>query len=136
MGLSIEDQREKIRGTKEKTKPQKKMRTESSKQYTLSNMLVRGIYFLYKKGKIVYVGQSRDNVIKRIYSHHDRREKDFDKFSFIRYIGYTDKQLDQAEKKLIVRHKPKYNKIHKSPKKHKSVWTGKIPRKLAKEMNR
>ena len=32
---------------------------------------VKGIYFLYYEGKIVYVGKSNSNVMQRINSHYD-----------------------------------------------------------------
>jgi len=70
----------------------------------------RGIYFLIKDDRVVYVGQSRSNMLQRIAQHtHD---KDFDAVAVHavpeRY-GLTD--LDELEAAYIYELTPPYNAI-------------------------
>jgi GIY-YIG catalytic domain len=50
----------------------------------------RGIYVLYQKGKVYYIGLSRSSLRGRIRRHakHDRHKKKWDTFSFYQ-IGRT-----------------------------------------------
>lgn len=63
----------------------------------------RGIYFLVKGGRVVYIGQAVD-VFSRVQSHVGR--KDFDDV----YFFETTKPLDVVERSLIRRFRPKFNK--------------------------
>jgi hypothetical protein len=79
---------------------------------------LRIIYFLIKKDKVVYVGQS--NVgLSRIYQHVVANKKDFDSFSYIKVNN--DEDLDLLEADYIIKFDPIYNlKIH-SNKYYKSL---------------
>lgn len=62
-----------------------------------------GIYFLFKNGGLVYVGQSI-NIISRIGQHLD--SKDFDSFSF---INVPRQHLNEVELHYIRKHRPPLN---------------------------
>lgn len=62
-----------------------------------------GVYFLYKCGELVYIGQS-DNVYRRIGQHIAEKKKDFDDFR----IYETDDYI-RLESFLIGMFHPKYN---------------------------
>ena len=84
-----------------------------------------GIYFLLKRKKVVYIGQST-NIVSRIKCHSN---KEFDSF---RVICCKKSKLHGYEKRWIVRFKPKYNiclnpnytsdKMPKSVYLPKSLW--------------
>ncbi len=68
-----------------------------------------GMYYLFKLGRIVYIGISSKNVWDRILSHIN--DKDFDSY-FIFYCNGDDALLDKcmrAESWLIRNFKPLYN---------------------------
>ena len=65
----------------------------------------RGIYFLFDKGEIVYVGQS-DFIEKRVFEHLST--KLFDSYSFIEYS--QEYILSDIEADFILKIKPRYNK--------------------------
>jgi predicted small metal-binding protein len=117
MGKSIEEQRESIRKSKSAT-----TNRISFIKYSVEDYLVRGIYFLYYKGNIVYIGKSDDNVFERI-SEHFKSIKEFDEFSFKEY-NVSKKQLDEMEKRLINKFKPKYNNTHIKNKINKPLILG------------
>jgi hypothetical protein len=64
-----------------------------------------GVYFLCLKGKVVYVGKSR-NVVVRIHAHLDDRRKRFDSAY---YILLPSCQTDEAERTFISHFKPVLN---------------------------
>ena len=63
---------------------------------------ISGIYFLYYKNKLVYIGQSI-NIIMRLWSH--RGQKLYDNAI---YFNINNNRL-LIEKKLIEKYKPIYN---------------------------
>lgn len=65
------------------------------------------IYFLLDGEEIVYIGQSRGNVLGRLADHY-RSEKRFDSFSFMVVPGNAE-NLTRTEAVLILVHQPKYN---------------------------
>lgn len=67
-----------------------------------------GVYFLYSKGAVVYVGKSK-NILARLGSHCP--EKEFDSYSCIKIP--TD-LLDEVEQYFIFKLKPSLNKTHLS----------------------
>ena len=67
---------------------------------------VTGVYFLYRSGEVVYVGQAVD-IRRRICSHIAEGVKTFDAVSFIRCE--RDK-LDATERRYIQALRPEYNK--------------------------
>lgn len=64
-----------------------------------------GVYFLIKKYKIVYVGQSV-NVIQRVRSHRSEGVKDFDAYNF---ILCKPEELNALESIYIHRFSPEHN---------------------------
>lgn len=73
----------------------------------------RGVYFLHRKGQVVYVGMSSVNCMKRVLSHYDDG-KEFDSFSIRVLDNLSDFQLKEHEKVLIKKFKPEYNVVHNS----------------------
>lgn len=67
----------------------------------------QGIYYLFKDGEIVYIGVSK-NIRKRI-KDHVRNETDFDGVCPV-YIGGNMIDVKRAERFLIRKLKPKYNR--------------------------
>ena len=67
---------------------------------------VNGIYFLYKREDIIYIGKSI-NVIFRIGQHLSDYHKDFDYYKFIEFN--EDEDLEKIEKEYIDKYKPFYN---------------------------
>ena len=57
---------------------------------------VPGVYFLFKDGAVIYIGQSA-NIINRIFTHKSRI--DFDSFNYI--ICYDEKTRRVAESEYI-----------------------------------
>lgn len=84
----------------------------------VSQMLQSGIYALGYRGSVVYVGQSKCMLV-RVYSHRNARSKKGRLASFypIRGIVYDEihimpvhvDRLDEVEREMINRFKPKYN---------------------------
>ena len=72
--------------------------------YKLQDVYYPCIYFLIKKDKVVYVGQTEFGL-KRILSHIP--EKDFDT---IKTIKCVKENLNQMEIAYIVKYQPIYNK--------------------------
>jgi len=62
-----------------------------------------GVYLLYDKGEVVYVGQSK-NPMYRIGSHIQEGKKQFDEF-----LVYETEDYDAVEAFLIRALRPKYN---------------------------
>lgn len=115
MGLSIEEQREKIR--RKRREEQAAIRAERSTKgkdkFHKTNMFcTRGVYYLYKDGKVVYVGMSLANCAQRIANHYNDG-KDFDSFRIFPKRETSDKQLFSIEAKYIRKYKPIYNKKSK-----------------------
>ena len=75
----------------------------SSKENIKINV-VRGIYFLFRNEKIVYVGQSED-IFKRVHNHLN--SKIFDSWNF---IEFQSEDLNEIEANYILLYKPEYNK--------------------------
>lgn len=65
-----------------------------------------GVYLLYDKGEVVYVGQSK-NPMYRIGSHIQEGKKQFDEF-----LVYETENYDAVEAFLIRALRPKYNLEH------------------------
>lgn len=72
----------------------------------LANHKYYFIYFLIKDNKVVYVGQSNNNVLSRISSH--LKDKEFDE---VYYKSFSvENVMDEYEKKFIMKYRPKFNK--------------------------
>ena len=117
-----EARREKIREKNRLAKSKEKKPV--FKSHGIDEIFVRGVYYLYDNEAIVYVGISMTNVMERLVKHHKDKDKIFTHFSFKEYTDVSDKQLRGIERKLIKRHKPKYNKVHntKTHRRSKSVY--------------
>lgn len=120
MGMTIEQQRAKLRRIKEREAKNNRPRKRKIRHQIKGNghvktrhILVRGIYFLYHDQEIVYIGQSKTNVMQRICGHHAEGTKVFNSFSFLPYTSYSDKKLSFKEEILIKKYNPKYNIVHK-----------------------
>lgn len=74
------------------------------KRHRYDRTVIRGIYYLFNKWELVYIGQS-ENIIRRINEHTN---KEFDEFSYIE----IDRNiwLDDIEKEEIRKYKPRLNK--------------------------
>lgn len=80
----------------------------SDKDFKTNNIKVkpkRGIYFLFNKGDLVYIGQS-EFIEKRIFDHVG--SKNFDSWNYIEYSKETS--LNEIEADFILKYKPFYNK--------------------------
>ena len=73
-------------------------------EYEVQNVYYPCIYFLFKEGKIVYIGQT-EYGLKRILAHIP--EKDFDT---IKIIKCKKKDLNEKEIIYISKYQPIYNK--------------------------
>lgn len=84
----------------------------------VSQMLRSGVYALGYRGKVVYVGQSKCMLV-RVYSHRNARSKKGRLPSFypVKGIVYDEihvmpvhpDRLDEVEREMINRFKPKFN---------------------------
>ena len=120
MGISVEEQRKRIR-QQNREKQLEILNERLEKKFNVSDYFVKGIYFLYNKGKIVYIGKSDNNVFKRISDHYTDKDKIFDSFTFDRY-DIDSNDLLHIEASLIKRYKPKYNIMHKVKKRVKIYY--------------
>lgn len=72
-----------------------------------------GVYFLFHKDEILYIGQS-SNAWVRIASHHDNNgsgnRPKWDSYVFIDMPEMDKFELDLMEKAYIAKYKPKFNK--------------------------
>ena len=101
--------------------------------FNVSDTLNKGIYYLYNDNKIVYVGKSDVNVMKRISMHFTDKTKNFNRYKIEIKPELTNKQLESLEKKLIKRLTPIYNKIHNH--KHQLKHNYDTDYKLAVKLN-
>jgi predicted GIY-YIG superfamily endonuclease len=73
----------------------------------------KGVYFLYYKGEVVYIGETK-MFLHRIATHLKDNIKQFDSFELV-YENNTQAGRRKVEKELILKHKPKYNKDYLQP---------------------
>lgn len=97
---------------KVKRKYRSKKNSRNRKFFFVENVLVRGIYFLYKDNEVVYIGKSDDNVMRRVCEHFQGASKDFDSFAIIPY-PVSPAQLNNIETRLIMKYQPRYNIMKK-----------------------
>ena len=115
MGLSIEEQREKRRERRREERVEfiKENSTKGMKTKHKTNMFcTKGIYYLYLNNKIVYIGMSDSNCLKRISDHYTDG-KVFDNFEIHPKRNVSKTQLLSMEAAKIRKHKPIYNKVSK-----------------------
>ena len=125
MGLTVKQQRDKIRYEKhitkkkikkKKPKPKKLSKTMTSPKISMrvNDFLVKGVYSLFIERTCVYIGSSTTNVMERVCKHKKEGVKNFDSFEFYNMEGSGDKQILAFEKNMIKRYKPEYNITHNS----------------------
>lgn len=76
--------------------------------------MCKGVYYLYKEKKVVYVGRSFTNCMQRIVMHQLSGNKDFDFFQIFGMPNSTEEEICEKEKRTIQRKLPKYNVAHGS----------------------
>lgn len=76
------------------------------KYFNFEDLRIVGIYFLMKRGKIVYIGKTK-NLIGRLWNHGL-----LGKFDHIRIINCDESELDRYEKRWIIKFRPKHNRQH------------------------
>lgn len=99
----------------------KKINQTTSGKLKVKEYFIRGIYFLYYKNKIVYVGKSHTNIMSRISLHFLDIEKTFDSFEIKNCINLNDSQLSEMEIYYIKEYKPKYNYVHNMTYQNKKI---------------
>lgn len=99
-----EQQENRLNNIKKQSSVSKKL--FNSKHNVTDFYLTSGVYFLFDKEEIVYIGESQD-LLRRICEHF-RGKYIFDSFKFSEFKG-TEKQRKCREAFLIRKHKPKYN---------------------------
>lgn len=70
-----------------------------------------GVYALFNKSKLVYIGKS-DCLLGRIGEHQKEGVKEFDSFELFPIDGMTERGLLRIESELIKILNPKYNVMH------------------------
>jgi len=84
-------------------------------KFAINDVFRHGVYVLFSKNVVVYVGESI-NPYTRVISH--MKDKEFDYF---RVLYCRSNRKKYWEKKLIESYRPKYNKTHK-PKSYTNVF--------------
>jgi len=79
--------------------------------------ITRGVYKLYKDKRVVYIGMSTNNCMKRICDH-SAEGKDFDSFRIMPHEDFSNEELLSKESSLILKYRPKYNKSLSIKKEH------------------
>lgn len=64
-----------------------------------------GVYFLFKQGELVYIGQSR-NLIRRLDGHHAEKGRDF--FDSLSFLPVAPELLDIVESWYCLTFKPTF----------------------------
>ena len=68
-------------------------------------VITSGVYFLYRKGTLVYVGES-GNIFERIGKHIKEKLKDFDEFEYMELEEIERKEMEAFLINII---RPEYN---------------------------
>jgi len=71
-------------------------------------LTIQGIYFLYNKNKLVYIGSSTQ-LTKRIYSHYLGSKIEFDGFKVMAFPEKTMSEIRDVEYSYIYENLPIYN---------------------------
>ena len=78
--------------------------------HIMSEYDIKGLYFLYNNGELVYIGVSTKNIYSRIQSHLN--DKEFDSYT---WCATEDKnilkELCELESVLIKKYKPIHNSL-------------------------
>ena len=93
--------------------PARVLNALSQVPYTLTDILeasldadaMVGVYFLISKGEVVYVGQSKTNILDRI-AKHKRSGRVFERYAYIRS---TPEEVDKLERTYIEAFFPAWN---------------------------
>jgi hypothetical protein len=77
-----------------------------------------GIYKLYYKQTIVYIGMSSSSIMRRVYGSHGKDghidNKEFDRIEITPMLDKDDSDIKDEEYRLIQEHSPYYNIMHKT----------------------
>ena len=77
-----------------------------------------GIYKLYYKQTIVYIGMSSSSIMKRVYGSHGKdghiHNKEFDRIEITPMLDKDDLDIKDEECLLIQEHNPYYNIVGKT----------------------
>lgn len=105
----------------------------SSKREFKDNYL---IYALINKDEIVYIGQSK-NILLRLNDHR-KSNKVFDSWCIVENLGIytTSKEVNRLEEKYIKKLLPKYNKIHNTEYQKKVLDKNMALKKLDEKIRR
>jgi len=117
MGLTKEEQRDKIRSKNKSDLDLIKKESNKSKSKLIPG--ISGIYFLKHNKETVYIGES-SCILARI-GQHSKSTKVFDDYSWFE-VNDGDLARKRIESSLINKHKPKYNKTLKKSRKKKSTY--------------
>lgn len=71
---------------------------------------IKGIYFLFREGKLLYIGES-ECITTRISQHIMDGVKNFDSYKILPFDGIASERK-KLEKKLIKKHAPLLNVVH------------------------
>ena len=85
-------------------------------KFDCDQLFQKGLYYLYQKNKIVYVGMARKNVMDRILKHYNEGVKKFDSYLILLKPDVSERELMQLEIRAITKHIPIYNKVHNETK--------------------
>lgn len=110
------------------------MKLDLSKRINLKSLIIKGIYFLIRNGKIVYIGQS-ENLINRIMTHYANNSMKFDTVRFIEFDGHKYDRM-RYETRLILYFRPKWNGTSESKRsmakqRRREYYLDKISKKLS-----
>jgi excinuclease UvrABC nuclease subunit len=89
----------------------------------VSQLLTVAVYALVSRGKVVYIGQSTQPLV-RLFQHRlkagervcqQKAGKRIERFPFdqIYIMSCTLAEVNQVERRLIAKHQPKYNILHR-----------------------
>lgn len=88
----------------------------------VSDVLRCGVYALGYRGKIVYIGKSK-TMLNRIYTHRSLRSRKVPSWMVTKGILFDEvhicpcgpDRIDELERQMIDRYRPRYNTYLKSP---------------------
>lgn len=75
-------------------------------KHSSNRFKIPGVYFLYRKNDIVYIGSSKD-IFNRLEYHYKDEVKVFDSYS---YVEINENEYEIMERFLINKYLPIYNK--------------------------
>lgn len=88
----------------------------------VTGLLRSGVYALLWRGTVVYVGQSK-RLLERLYTHRQATARKLPSWHSVRRVQFDEMQfcpcapdrLDELEREMINRYRPRHNIHHKPP---------------------